>query len=182
MTNRSPLGRLLIGICGSSAATATAELLEEARRYAQRVIVVATPAATRFLPELDAPVYTDDHWATDPLHVTLLDQTDTLLIAPTTATTLAKAAAGIADNLVSALILTYGSGVYFQPCMNARMWTSPALQRNVTALRNDGHHVLEAGPVASLTSDSLGSAVGAIPGTVLPTVARHRRTTLPRPN
>jgi phosphopantothenoylcysteine synthetase/decarboxylase len=51
--------------------------------------------------------------------------------------------------------------------MNARMWTSPAVRRNIALLHTDGHHVLEPGPAASLTSDTAGSAVGEIPGTVL---------------
>lgn len=173
-----PLGSLLIGICGSSAAESTAELVEEALRYADDVTVVATPtAAALFLTELPVPVYTDANWVDSPLHVTLLDRADTLVIAPATATTLAKAATGMADTLVTALILAHGPGVYFQPCMNARMWASPATRRSVATLRADGHHVLEPGPMTSRASSVMGSGVGEIPGTVLPSVAAHRRET-----
>lgn len=172
-----PLGRLLLGVCGSSAATATDQLIHTAYDYADQVSIIATPTAARlFLPPLDVRVYTDADWANEPLHVDLAAAADVLVIAPATATTIAKAAAGIADTLLSAVILTHGPGVYFAPCMNAAMWASPALVRAVAALRGDGHHVLEPAPVASLASEVVGSGVGEIPGDVLPTVTIHHRT------
>jgi hypothetical protein len=172
----TPLGSLLIGVCGSSAAESTGRLVQEALRYADDVTVVATrTAAALFLPELPVPLYTDEDWIDKPLHVTLLQKADTLVVAPATATTLAKAAAGIADTLVTALVCTHGPGVYFQPCMNARMWASPAVRRAVDTLRGDGHHVLDPRPVASRSSRTVGSGVGEIPGTVMATVAGHVR-------
>jgi phosphopantothenoylcysteine synthetase/decarboxylase len=172
-----PLGRLLLGVCGSSAATAADQLVYAASGHADQVTVIATPTAARlFLPPLDVRVFTDADWADEPLHVDLATASDVLLIAPATATTIAKAAAGIADTLLSAVILTHGPGVYFAPCMNAAMWTSPALVRAVAALRSDGHHVLEPDPVASLTSEVVGSGVGEIPGDVLATVTIHHQT------
>lgn len=175
MPNR-PLGSLLIGVCGSSAAVSTDELVHEALTYADDVTVVATPtAAALFLPALQVPLYTDKDWIDAPLHVTLLQTADTLVVAPATATTLAKAAAGIADTLVSALICVYGPGVYFQPCMNARMWSSPAVRRAVDTLRGDGHYVLEPAPVASRASRVVGSGMGEIPGTVMAAVTEHVR-------
>lgn len=171
-----PLGSLLIGVCGSSAAESTDDLVREALAYADDVTVVATPtAAALFLPELPVPLYTDKDWIDAPLHVTLLQTADTLVVAPATATTLAKAAAGITDTLVTALVCVHGPGVYFQPCMNARMWSSPAVRRAVDILRGDGHHVLEPGPVASRASRVVGSGVGEIPGTVMTAVAEHVR-------
>jgi phosphopantothenoylcysteine decarboxylase len=172
----TPLGSLLIGVCGSSAAVSTGELVLEALEYADDVTVVATPAAAaRFLPDLPVPLYTDEDWLDEPLHVTLLRKADTFVVAPATATTLAKVAAGIADTLVTALICVHGPGVYFQPCMNARMWASPPIRRAVDTLRGDGHHVLEPGPVASRSSRTVGSGVGEIPGDVMATVAEHAR-------
>jgi phosphopantothenoylcysteine synthetase/decarboxylase len=172
----TPLGSLLIGVCGSSAAVSTDRLVHEAFQYADDVTVVATPtAAALFLPEISVPLYTDKDWADTPLHVTLLQKADTLVVAPATATTLAKAAAGIADTLVTALICVHGPGVYFQPCMNVRMWANPAIRRAVDTLRGDGHHVLDPAPVASRSSRIVGSGVGEIPGAVMATVAAHAR-------
>lgn len=171
----SPLGSVLIGVCGSSAAVSTDRLVLDALRYADDVTVAASrTAATRFLPKLSVPLYTDDDWVDDPLHVTLLDKADTFVVAPATATTLAKAAVGIADTLVTALISVHGPGIYFQPCMNVRMWTNPAIRRAVDTLRGDGHHILEPAPMTSRSSPVLGSGVGEIPGTVIDMVRSLR--------
>ena len=188
ITASRPLGSLVIGVCGSSAAESTLRLVQEALRYAEDVTVVATPtAAALFVSELPVPLYTDEDWIDEPLHVTLLQKADTFVVAPATATTLAKAAAGIADTLVTALVCVHGPGVYFQPCMNARMWTSPAVRRAVDTLRGDGHYVLDPHPVASRASRTVGTGVGEIPGTVMTTVAEHARagsrgTTTPLPS
>lgn len=169
------LGSLLIAVCGSSAAVSTRQLVEEALDYADDVTVVATPtAAELFLSALPVPVYTDADWLDSPLHVTLLERTDTMVVAPATATTLAKAVIGMADTLVAALICAHGPGVYFQPCMNAKMWTSPGVRRAAETLRGDGHHVLEPVPMTSRASRVMGSGVGKIPGTVLADVAAHK--------
>ncbi|MFD6184891.1 flavoprotein [Streptomyces goshikiensis] len=168
---------LLLGISGSSSATATAELVADASRYARKVTVVATAAAAElFLPDLPVPVYTDTHWRSspeNPLHIRLLDETDWFIVAPATATTLARAAAGLADTLLAALILAHGPGVYFQPSMNQRMWNSPATRRTIELLTADGHHILHSFPTPTLTSDNPTGGIGAIPGTVLATAAAH---------
>jgi phosphopantothenoylcysteine synthetase/decarboxylase len=172
-----PLGRLLLGVCGSSAATATDQLVHAAHGYADHVTVIATPTAARlFLPPLDVPVFTDTDWTHEPLHVTLPAAADVLIVAPATATTIAKAAAGFADTLLTAAILTHGPGAYFHPCMNAAMWNNPTIIRNVTTLRKAGHHVIEPAPVASLTSEAIGTGVGEIPGDILPSVTIHHQT------
>ncbi|MGJ9423267.1 flavoprotein [Aeromicrobium sp. CF3.5] len=173
-----PLGTVLIGVCGSSAAVDTAALVDDAMQLADEVIVVATPAAAALFVSDDVRVvvHTDDEWVREPLHVTLLEQTSTLVVAPATATTLAKAAAGIADTLVTALICAHGPGVYFAPCMNARMWASPAVRRAVATLREDGHHVLEPGPMTSRARQEMGSGVGEIPGQVMSDVAELARS------
>ncbi|WP_370944257.1 flavoprotein [Amycolatopsis sp. cg5] len=172
----SVLGSLLIGVCGSSCATSAALLIEEALTYTPDVTVVATPTACNlFLSEkLPVTVYTDTDWADVPLHVKLLEGTDTFIVAPTTATTFAKAVSGMADTLVTALILAHGPGIYFQPCMNAWMWNSPSMRRTIGTLRGDGHFVLEPPPNTSRASRDLGSGVGAVPGTVMPDVAAHK--------
>ncbi|MFG3042207.1 flavoprotein [Streptomyces sp. NPDC048330] len=165
-----PARHLLLGVCGSSAATATGLLIEQAAPYAERITIVATPTAhDHFLPtDLPVPVFTDADWRSTPtpLHMQLLDDTDLFLIAPATATTLARVAAGLADNLLTALVLAHGPGVHFQPSMNLRMWNSPTTRRNVRTLRNDGHHLLPATPTPTLTSNKP-TGIGPIPGTVI---------------
>ncbi|WP_199550154.1 flavoprotein [Streptomyces sp. N35] len=172
-----PLGRLLIGVTGSSATTAADLLVKRALDiYADSVTVVASPAALAFLPRLDrVAIYTDENWATDPnpLHTKLLDQCDHFLVAPTTANTLAKAAHGLTDNLLCALILKQSSrsSVSFYPAMHGDMWHARVTQDNVAKLRAYGHHVLTPEPGPSRSSDDPCSAVGTIPGTALEQLA-----------
>ncbi|MFD9872091.1 flavoprotein [Streptomyces niveus] len=169
---------MLLGVCGSSAAGAGDQLVEQAARHASRIDVVVTTAALRFLPPLphDVRVFSDADWTgrpDDPLHLRLLEGADLFLIAPVTATTLARCATGMADTLLSALVLAHGPGVHFAPSMNTRMWTSPPTARNTAVLRADGHHVLEPEPADSLTDSTVGSGVGGIPGRTLDRVILH---------
>ncbi|MEU6987287.1 flavoprotein [Streptomyces sp. NPDC046324] len=170
---KPPVRHLLLGVSGSSAASGLALLLDEAAQYAQRVTIVATPTAREhFLPDdLPVPVFTDSEWRTSsvPLHMQLLEDTDLFVVAPTTATTMARVAAGLADNLLAALVLAHGPGVYFQPSMNLRMWQSHTTRRNVGILRDSGHLILPATPTPTLTSNAP-TGVGPIPGTVFASV------------
>jgi phosphopantothenoylcysteine decarboxylase/phosphopantothenate--cysteine ligase len=107
-------------------------------RCAQKFVGEATfraltgrPVATRSFPR-------DDH----PLgpHIQLARQAELLCIAPTTANFLAKAAHGMADDLLSTMLLSFTGPVILAPAMNKEMWTKPAVQRNVAQLREDGYH------------------------------------------
>ncbi len=75
-------------------------------------------------------------------HIELTRGADLLLVAPATANTLAKAAMGIADNLVSSLIAAHRCPTVFVPAMNVNMWRNPANQRNVAMLRKAGFHFI----------------------------------------
>ena len=86
---------------------------------------------------------------------------------PATANTLAKAAHGIADNLLTATILAANCPVVFAPSMNATMWCKSTTQRNVTQLRADGHTVIE--PVSGTAVSDGEEGPGGLPdiGTIL---------------
>ena len=93
------------------------------------------------------PVATD---VVDPLHCplgwhgTLAQQAELLCVAPATADFLAKAAAGIADDLLSTTWLAFSGPVVVAPAMNPDMWDKPAVQRNLQRIRQDG--ALTVGP------------------------------------
>lgn len=72
-------------------------------------------------------------------HLTLGENADLIVVAPATANVLAKMASGIADDLVSSLLLGAGCPILIAPAMNTRMWQNPATQRNVGFLRQCGH-------------------------------------------
>ena len=66
-----------------------------------------------------------------------------LCIAPASADFLAKAACGLADDLLSTLLLSFTGPIVFAPAMNSAMWEKPSVQRNIETLRGDGHHFID---------------------------------------
>jgi phosphopantothenoylcysteine decarboxylase/phosphopantothenate--cysteine ligase len=83
-------------------------------------------------------------------HIELSRGADLFCIAPATANILAKAANGIADDLLSTLILSFEKTLLFAPAMNTTMWNKPAVQRNIKQLTEDG--VLMIGPASGRLS------------------------------
>lgn len=74
----------------------------------------------------------------DQQHLSLTEKSDLIIVAPATANIIAKAAAGIADDLVSTLLLSAASPVLMAPAMNARMWANAITRANVKRLRSAG--------------------------------------------
>ncbi len=150
--------RILLGVTGSIAAYKSVALLRRLVSLGADVTVVMTDAAKRFVGPLTFqtlsghPVYDDPF---DPreeiLHLTLADAADLYLIAPATANTIAKLAAGSGDDLLPALALSARCPVVVAPAMDAVMWEHRLVQRNVNALRDAGLTVVppEVGALAS---------------------------------
>ena len=76
-------------------------------------------------------------------HIELAQRGQLLCIAPCTANVLAKAATGMADDLLSTLLLAFTGPVLLAPAMNCEMWEKPSVQRNVRQLRDDGVHFVD---------------------------------------
>lgn len=139
--------RILLGVTGGVAAFKAVALASSMAQAGARVSVVMTEAAEHFITPLQFasvtanPVYTD-LWTSErkPGHIALSDDTDLAIIAPATANTLAKLAHGLADNLLTGVLLAYPGPVLLAPAMNTGMWNAPAVQRNVAILRADGRH------------------------------------------
>jgi len=145
--------RVLLGITGGVAAYKTAALVRLLVRAGMDVRVVMTEAATRFVTPTTLQalsgqkVWTDlwdssvpDHMA----HIELSRDRDLVVVAPATADFIAKAALGLADDLLSSLVLARECPLIVAPAMNRQMWERAATQRNVHALRADG--VILVGP------------------------------------
>ncbi|RMF80000.1 MAG: bifunctional phosphopantothenoylcysteine decarboxylase/phosphopantothenate--cysteine ligase CoaBC, partial [Nitrospirae bacterium] len=150
--------RLLLVVTGSIAAYKAVLVLRRLQEEGAAVRVAMTEAATRFVGPLTfatltgAPVITD---AEPPAegeipHIAGGRGADLVLVCPATANTLAKLAAGIADNVAAALLLAAEAPVVLCPAMNPRMWRHPATRRALERLAADGHRIVEpeAGPVA----------------------------------
>lgn len=143
--------RILLGVTGGVAAYKAAELSRELQRAGARVQVVMTGAATRFVAPATfqaltgEPVFTDQ-WdariANNMAHIELSRTADAILVAPATADFLAKAAHGLADDLLATLCLARECPLLVAPAMNRQMWLHPATQRNVAQLAADGVAIL----------------------------------------
>jgi len=149
----TPAKRVLLGITGGVAAYKAAALTRLLVRAGMDVRVVMTEAATRFITPMTLQalsgqkVWTDlwdpavsDHMA----HIELSRDRDLMVVAPATADFIAKTALGLADDLLSSLVLARECPLLVAPAMNRQMWEQPATQRNVRTLRGDG--VLVVGP------------------------------------
>lgn len=142
--------RVVLGVAGGIAAYKAAELLRRLTEAGCDVTVVPTESALKFVgaPTWAAlshnPVATDV-WtgAEDVPHVQLGRRADLVVIAPATADLLAKAAAGLADDLLTNTLLTARCPVLFAPAMHTEMWLHPATADNVATLRRRGSVVLE---------------------------------------
>lgn len=141
--------RFVVAVCGGISAYKTAELVSRLAQRSAVVDVVMTAAARRFVTPLTfealsgRPVRTDMfrlRESSDPQHLSLTEQADAMIVAPATADIIAKASAGICDDLVSTMICAAACPVVFCPAMNHRMWENPVTRRNVESLRAAGFH------------------------------------------
>jgi phosphopantothenoylcysteine decarboxylase/phosphopantothenate--cysteine ligase len=135
---------IVLGITGGIAAYKAADLASKLTQAGARVEVVMTEAATKFITPLTLrnithrPVITDmfepaSEWSVE--HITLAEAADAVVIAPATANTIAKLAAGIADNMLGCIVLATGAPVIISPSMNDVMYKNPITQENLSKLK-----------------------------------------------
>lgn len=142
---------ILVGVTGGIAAYKTAALVSDLVQGGAGVTVVMSKGAAKFIGAATFRALTGRPVATrsfepdsHPLgpHIELARQAEVLCIAPATANFLAKAACGLADDLLSTLLLSFTGPIVLAPAMNKEMWAKPAVQRNVAQLREDGMHLV----------------------------------------
>src|SRR3954447_11632962 len=158
------MARILLGVSGGIAAYKAAELVRLATAHGHAVRVIQTESSRRFVGSATfeaitgAPVLSGE-FERDPAggafpgdprpdhepisHLALVDRCDVYCIAPASANTIAKLAAGAADNLVTAAHLACAVPVLVAPAMNNRMYEHPATQANLRLLRERGVTVIE---------------------------------------
>jgi phosphopantothenoylcysteine decarboxylase/phosphopantothenate--cysteine ligase len=144
------MSEIVVGVCGGIAAYKTASLVRLFTESGNSVTVVPTASALKFVgaPTWEAlsgrPVSSEVFESVDQVrHVKIGQAADLVVVAPTTANVLAKAAHGLADDLLTNTLLTTRGPVVFAPAMHTEMWENPATQANVHTLRQRGHVVLE---------------------------------------
>ena len=136
---------ILLGVTGGIAAYKAVALASKMTQAGAVVDVVMTPAAMEFVTPLSFAAVTHrkvymNPWESDrkPEHIALAERPELIVVAPCTANTMAKLAYGLADNLLTSVLLATKKPVLLAPAMNTGMWTAAATARNVAALRADG--------------------------------------------
>lgn len=142
--------RIVLGVTGGIAAYKAALLLRLMTEEGHEVHVVPTDSALNFVGKATwealsgRPVYNDTFEAVDEVnHVLQGRHADLVVVAPATANSLAKAATGLASDLIGNILLTATVPVVMAPAMHTEMWENPATRANVATLRSRGVHVIE---------------------------------------
>ena len=143
---------VVIGVCGGIAAYKAVEVVSRLIKLGADVHVIMTENACRFVTPVtfrtisrnavvtgmfDEP----DSW--DIQHISLAEKADLILVVPATANIIGKAASGIADDMLSTVIMAAKSGIMFVPAMNTRMYENHIVQANIAKLRSIGHFFIE---------------------------------------
>jgi phosphopantothenoylcysteine decarboxylase/phosphopantothenate--cysteine ligase len=171
--------RIVLGVSGGIAAFKGVALLRELRARGAEVRVILSANAARFVGPITFTGLTGrppviDLW--DPsyageVHVELSAWADALVVAPATANLLARAAAGIADDALTATLSCMATPVLYAPAMHQRMWRARATQRAIEQLARDGAHLV--GPVhGALASGEQGMGRMSEPGEIADALAR----------
>jgi phosphopantothenoylcysteine decarboxylase/phosphopantothenate--cysteine ligase len=200
------MARILLGVSGGIAAYKAVEFVRLATKAGHAVRVLQTRASLEFVGRATfegvtgAPVLVDeferdpargafpgpsvgerapDH---DPIgHLELASRCDVFCVAPASANTIAKLAAGIADNMLTAAYLACPSPVVLAPAMNNRMYDHPATQANLQTLRARGVHIVDPGTGALASPGEWGIGRLAEPADLLAAVELAAGTGAPRP-
>ena len=147
--------KILLGITGGIAAYRAAELARLLVKRGHTVRCCITDAGSRFITPLTLASLTGQpcfganpeyhEWRPNPIieHVDLARWADVVCVAPATADILGKTANGLANDLLSTLLLATTAKVLWAPAMNQAMWAHPAVQANVARLKEFGHTVVE---------------------------------------
>ncbi|MGR4884426.1 bifunctional phosphopantothenoylcysteine decarboxylase/phosphopantothenate--cysteine ligase CoaBC [Streptomyces sp. LARHCF249] len=142
--------KVVLGVSGGIAAYKACELLRRLTESGHEVRVVPTAASLNFVGEatwaaLSGNPASTEVWETvhEVPHVRIGQSADLVVVAPATADMLAKAAHGLADDLLTNTLLTARCPVVFAPAMHTEMWEHPATQENVATLRRRGAVVIE---------------------------------------
>jgi len=145
---------VVVGISGGIAAYKSAYLVSALKKMGYDVHVLMTQNALKFVGAVTFETLTGNAVLTDTFerkeefdvkHVSLAKKADMLIIAPATADIIAKAATGIADDMLTTTLLAATCPVVFAPAMNEAMYADTATQHNISIIKNRGYYVMDTG-------------------------------------
>lgn len=140
--------KIAVGVCGGISAYKSADLVSRLKKKGARVKVIMTKNATEFIAPLTFSSLSDDEVVTDMFgetaggkihHISLAQWADYMIIAPATANFIGNVAAGIAGDLLTAVVMATKAEVIIVPAMNTNMYNNPILQRNIELLCRHGY-------------------------------------------
>src|ERR1051326_2904177 len=143
---------VVVGVTGGIACYKAVELVSLLVKNDFKVRVIMTRGAMEFVAPLTfqtlsgKPVATEIFSLTEESeigHINLADQAQVFVIAPATANVIGKIASGIADDLLTTVVMATQVPVLFAPSMNVHMFDNPILQENIRKLRRLGYHFME---------------------------------------
>lgn len=138
---------IILGVGGGVAAYKSCELVRALVQKEMNVHVILTEAAKEFVTALTfqtlSKTLVHTEMFKDLSHIRLADQADAIVVAPATADLIAKAAHGLASDLLTTTLLATKAPVLFCPSMNVNMWRHKATQANVARLKELGYRLLE---------------------------------------
>ena len=144
--------KIVLGVTGGIACYKAVELVRLLVKASLRVRVIMTKSALEFVTPLTFQTLSGNPVATETFdltqesqigHINLADSADLFVIAPATANVIGKIASGIADDLLTTVLMATRAPVLVAPAMNIHMYENPILQENLRKLRRIGYHILE---------------------------------------
>ncbi len=143
---------IVLGITGGIAAYKAADLASKLTQEGAKVEVIMTEAATKLISPLTLGALTQTKVVTDMFeptseynleHIALAEAADVVVIAPATANTIAKITAGIADNMLTSVVLATKAPIIIAPAMNVNMWQNSITQENIARLKARGFVIVD---------------------------------------
>ena len=175
-------------VCGGIAAYKVCEVVSKLVQRGAGVTVAMTRSAKKFVgpttfQALSSRRVLTGLWSVDDpddvQHIALTGAADLVLVAPATANIIGKIASGIADDVVTTLVISAASPVVLAPAMNDRMWANPVVQQNVAALKKHGHTLVGPGE-GWLACRSIGPGRMAEPTEILDAVVAKLKSKPPK--
>lgn len=145
---------IVLGVTGGIAAYKAVDIVSQLRKLHANVEVIMTPGATEFVTPLTFQTMSgnivhremfSEIMNYDVEHISLAQKADIIVVAPATANTIGKIANGIADNLLTTVIMASTSKVIFAPAMNTIMYQNPIVKSNIEKLKNLGYEFIQPG-------------------------------------
>lgn len=143
---------IIVGVTGGIAAYKAVDVVSQLKKKGAEVFVIMTEGAQEFVTPLTFQTISQNPVSTkifsqpttwEVEHISLADRADAIIIVPATANIIGKIAGGIADDMLTTVVLASKAPIIFAPSMNVNMFENSLTQRNIETLKKLGHHIIE---------------------------------------